>query len=268
MLNEQNVNITGIYAISLISPDKNEKKRRYDKYVPRYQLIYKISGEVITHFNEKTARITPGTVYILPKCENAEYYIERTEIGDCIDIFFDTDSVLTEKLFCLDFSSNPKICDLFQKAYTLWISKPDGYYYKAMSITYEILYEMNLKSKKYTPNANFVKIEKGIEYIKEHLYDKNINYYLPSKICGISYTYFKKLFIEKFGVPPVRYVTALRLERAKELLLINQYSINEISLLCGFENVYYFSKKFKEKYQYAPTLYKKATEAAIFLKTT
>ncbi len=258
MLNEQNPNITGIYAISLIRPDKTEKKRRYDKLVPRYQLNYKVSGEVLTHVNEKTARITPGTVYILPKCDNADYYIERTEIGDCIDIFFDTDLILTEELFCLDFSSNPRIYDLFQKAYKLWISKTDGYYYKALSITYEILYEMILKSKKYTPNSNFVKIEKGIEYIQKHLYDTSINYYLPSKICGISYTYFKKLFIEKFGVPPIQYVTALRLERARELLLTYRYSVNEIAALCGFENVYYFSKKFKEKYQYAPTIYKKA----------
>lgn len=257
MFKNQNSNIIEINSILLIKPDKSEKKKRYGKHVPRYQLIYKLSGEVITHFNGKTVRITPGTVYILPKCDNADYYIERTKVGDCIDIFFDTDSPLSDELYFVDFSSNPKIYDLFQKACRLWNSKANGYYYKSMSVVYEILYEMLLKSKKYIPSSSYKKISDGVEYIKKHLYDKNIDYYMPSKLCGISYTYFKKLFIENFGVPPIQYVNALRLERAEELILTNQYSVNKIAELCGFENVYYFSKKFKEKYQYAPTIYRK-----------
>lgn len=260
VLEEQDLNIAGIFSVALIQPDKAEKRKKYDKNVPKYQLIYKISGEVTTHFNGKTAQITPGMVYIIPKCSDADYYIERRTVGDCIDIFFDTNKPLLDELFCLDFSSSPRIYDLFQKVYKLWISKADGYYYKCLSIVYEILYEMVLKSKKYIPNNKYKQIESGIEYIKAHLYDRDIDYYLPSKICGISYTYFKSLFIEKFGVPPIRYVTSLRLERAKELLLTNQYSVSEIAALCGFENVYYFSKMFKEKYQYAPTVYKKTLQ--------
>lgn len=124
-----------------------------------------------------------------------------------------------------------------------------------MSMVYEILYEMILKDNKYLPNSKYQKIESGIEYIHNNLYNE-INYYLPSELCGISYTYFKKLFIEKFGIPPVQYVNNLRLERGKELLLTNQYSVGEIAKMCGFENTYYFSKKFKEKYHCAPTLYK------------
>lgn len=262
MLEQQNThkNIKEIYSVTLIQPDKSEKRRVYDKYVPRYQLIYKISGEVITHFNNKTVRILPGMVYILPKCDNADYYIERRIVGDCIDIFFDTDYPLVDELFCLDFSCDKEMDSLFQSVYKLWISKNDGFYYKTMSMVYEILYKMVLKSKKYAPYYKYEKIEKGVEYIRNHLYDNNIDYYTPSKKCNISYTYFKKLFIEKFGIPPVQYVNTLRLERSRELLLTNEYSIGEIAKMCGFENTYYFSKKFKEKYQYAPTIYKKLTQ--------
>lgn len=257
MLNKQNPNIKKIYSVSLIQPNKSEKRKKYGTYVPHYQLIYKISGEVITHFNGKTVHIKPGTVYIIPKSNNADYHIKRIEVGDCIDIFFDTDSPLVDEIFCLDFSSGQKLNNLFQKIYRLWITKSDGYYYKSLSIVYDILYEMVLKSKKYLPDNKYAKIENGVEYLRNNCFCKNIDYYAPSSICSISYSYFKKLFIEFFGIPPIRYVTDMRLERAAELILTNQYSINEIAVLCGFENSFYFSKKFKEKYQFAPTVYKK-----------
>ena len=73
-----------------------------------------------------------------------------------------------------------------------------------MPAVYEVLYEMLLKSEQYSPKSKYKKLEPGIEYIHNNLYT-DIDYNLPSEICGISYTYFKKLFIEKFGVPPVRY---------------------------------------------------------------
>lgn len=194
---EQQKNIKEIYSITLIRPNKSEKKKIFNKYVPRYQLIYKLSGEVITHFNNKTAQIVPGVVYIIPKCDNADYYIERTNVGDCIDIFFDTEKPFIDELLCLNFSSDKEMKKLFESVYRLWITKTDGYYYKAMSLVYEILYKMILKSNKNMPSYKYKKIEKGIDYLKNHLYSNDIDYYIPSEICGISYTYFKKLFIEK-----------------------------------------------------------------------
>lgn len=257
---KESINISELYSVALISPDKSEKKKTYERLVPRYQLIYKISGEVITHFNGKAARIVPGTAYIIPKCSNAEYYIERTEVGDCIDIFFDTDYPVTDELFCLDFSADKEMKNLFQYACRLWLFKPDGYYYKTMAVVYEILHKMTVKSSKYLPGYKYKKIENGIEYIRNHMYDNNIDYYMPSKICGISYTYFKELFIEKFGLPPVKYVNNMRLERSKELLFANEYSIGEIAKMCGFENTYYFSRKFKEKYQLSPSSFKNSAQ--------
>lgn len=257
MIEDERFIIKEIYSVDFVKPNKTEKKKIFDRYIPRYQLIYKISGEVITNFNEKKVRITPGTAYIIPKSDNAVYSIERTEVGDCIDIFFDTDYKLTDELMCLDFSSDSDMENLFRMIYRLWITKTDGYYCKALSIIYDILYKMILKNKKYTPGYKYKKIEKGVLYIRNHLYDNSIDYYVPSKICGISYTYFKKIFIEKFGIPPVKYVNEMRLERSRELLLTNHYSVCEIAKICGFENTYYFSKKFKEKYRHSPTAFKK-----------
>ena len=206
MFENKGFNIKEISSVALIKPKENESRIiHYGNKTPRYELIYKLSGEVIIHFNKKVFQIKPGAVYIIPKSENADYYIERTIFGDCIDIFFDIDISLGENLILFDFDKNNKILNLFQKIHKLWLIKPHGYYFKCMSATYEILYEMLLKGEQYSPKNKYKKLEPGIEYIHNNLYD-DIDYNLPSEICGISYTYFKKLFIEKFGVPPVRYV--------------------------------------------------------------
>lgn len=256
MFENKGFNIKEISSVALIKPKENESKViHYGNKTSRNQLIYKLSGEVITHFNKKVFHIKPGAAYIIPKSNNADYYIERTIPGDCIDIFFDTDISLGEDLILFDFDKNIKLLNLFQGTNKLWLTKNNGYYFKCMSAVYEILSEMLFKSEQYSPKRKYAKLEPGIEYIHNNLYN-DIDYNLPSKLCGISYTYFKKLFIEKFGVPPVRYVNNIRLERSSELLLTNKYQVGEIAKMCGFENVYYFSKKFKEKYLLSPTAYK------------
>lgn len=256
MLENKSLNITEIFSVDLIKPKAGEEKTvHYSKRILKYELIYKLSGEVITHFNEGVFHIKPGNVYILPKMDNARYFIERTVPGDCIDIFFDTDASLGEALIMLNFEEDAKLQGLFQKIYKLWLTKPSGYYFKCMSTIYEIFYEIAAKSEKYAPKSKYRVIEKGVEYLHNNLYH-DIDYKKPSALCGISYTYFKKLFIERFGAPPVQYVNALRLERSIELLLTGKYSIGEIAEMCGFKNAYYFSKRFKEAYQLSPSAYK------------
>ena len=54
---------------------------------------------------------------------------------------------------------------------------------------------------------------------------------------------------------PRQYVTKMKIDYAKELLMINRYNISEIAELCGFENVYYFSNVFKKQVGISPIAY-------------
>lgn len=63
---------------------------------------------------------------------------------------------------------------------------------------------------------------------------------------GISKNYFISIYKEKTGVGFWEYVTQLRMERAKEQLLTTNETIAAIAQQTGYENEYYFSRKFKE----------------------
>jgi len=62
---------------------------------------------------------------------------------------------------------------------------------------------------------------------------------------------------EIFGEPPAKYILNRRLEAAEQMLLIGEYSINEISDKTGFNDPGYFNKCFKAKYGITPGKYGK-----------
>ena len=239
-----------------IDADSRSKNSRYGPNTNSYELVYKLSGNSTTVFNGKTIHNTPGTIELLPKCDNIDYFVTRHEYGECIDVFFSTSCPMPKEALFIDVSSNSKLQALFLKIYHVWITKQEGYQYKSMSIFYEILTEIQKYRINYLPKDKYNKIEKGIEYLQSHCFDKDIDYYAPSHICGISYTYFKNLFMRKFGIAPVQYVTKLRLEYSVDLLAANRYSISEIADMCGYDSLYYFSKKFKARFGVSPKNYK------------
>ena len=73
--------------------------------------------------------------------------------------------------------------------------------------------------------------------------------------CKISETYLKKLFIKKFGVPPVKYIIQMKINFAEDLLRSKLYSVSQVAELCGYENLYYFSRQFKEYRGISPTAF-------------
>ena len=218
-------------------------------------MIYRISGENYTYFNGKRLHVVQGCVYFLPKCESAVYYVERMSAGECIDIFFDTDLPFYTEAFTVNAEANKKLQPLFENLLHIWISKKEGYYYKCVALFYEIISELQKTVISYLPESKYKLIEKGVDYLHAHCYDEEIDYGSLATLCGISYSYFKRLFTSRFGLPPVQYVTKLKTDRAKELLTTALYSVTEISRMCGFKNVYYFSRVFKNETGISPSMY-------------
>lgn len=61
---------------------------------------------------------------------------------------------------------------------------------------------------------------------------------------GISYSRFRKLFKDYYGISPGQYILQIRVARAKELLTNTDHQIQEIAWETGFENSDYFSTVF------------------------
>lgn len=243
----------GIYNISQLeikSVVKAENKAtglqdiQYSKFLSCNQLIYVIKGEAEVVFDNTIIHNKPGNIVFLPQGPCANYHAKIISDEDCIAIFFHGNFPEMPALLSKNFLKNTRLPILFEKLYRLWLRKEPGYYNQCMSVFYSILSEMEHSETKYLPCSKAEKINNAVAYIHEHYADSGFAYQQLHELCGISYTYFKKLFLERFSVTPSTYVRHLKIQRACELLSTNKFTVTEVALACGFPDVCYFSKVF------------------------
>ncbi len=228
----------------------------YTPVLPTYELVYFLSGESTVHFMDKIHTDKKGTIRYLPKnAPNDIYRVYNQESGECIDIYFQTRSPLPQEMLCGDFSASGEIESRFVKIYNLWNSKSTGYYNKCMSVFYDILSKMESYRSIGAPRAHEKRIEPAIKYLSEHYQEPDFDYMRLAELCGVSYTYFRRLFVEIYRATPQEYVRRLRLERACELLSLSRFSVSAVSEMCGFSDIYYFSRVFKENVGVQPSKY-------------
>lgn len=71
-----------------------------------------------------------------------------------------------------------------------------------------------------------------------------------------NYDYLRKQFQEKIGLTPLKYLTSLRMKKAKSMLSAagsGEHSIAEVAESCGFRDALYFSRVFKKIYGCSPS---------------
>lgn len=75
--------------------------------------------------------------------------------------------------------------------------------------------------------------------------------------CGMSRFHFSHAFREIVGQSPYAYLTQLRMDHARELLIGSDSRIADIARACGYENPLYFSRLFSRKFAMSPSEYRK-----------
>lgn len=77
-----------------------------------------------------------------------------------------------------------------------------------------------------------------------------------AEISGLSRTFFCRIFRQIVGKSPFEYIIDQKLSLAKILLSTTNISIKEISVSCGFNDITYFYRVFKRKFNTTPKLYR------------
>lgn len=94
-------------------------------------------------------------------------------------------------------------------------------------------------------------IRKVLEYIRQHFAAAFTLSDLAAE-CGYSDTYLMKLFKKYTGMTCVDYINNYRLTKAGEQLMSPDQQIIDVAISCGFSNISYFNKLFKETYGMTP----------------
>ncbi|WP_143762603.1 MULTISPECIES: helix-turn-helix domain-containing protein [unclassified Cohnella] len=107
------------------------------------------------------------------------------------------------------------------------------------------------------PNIERLKSElrETIRYIEEH-YQEDISLQEIAASIPMSESNFSRLFKKQTGVSFVEYLTQLRMEKAKELLLRPDEKVYEIALAVGYQDSRYFSQIFRKYTGDTPSEYR------------
>ncbi|HUX40442.1 MAG TPA: helix-turn-helix domain-containing protein [Rectinemataceae bacterium] len=84
----------------------------------------------------------------------------------------------------------------------------------------------------------------------------NVSLEAMSSRAGMSKSHFCRVFKRNTGLTYLEYVHSIRINNAKKLLIQTRLYIDDICYECGFNNVSFFNRKFKELTGMTPQQYK------------
>ncbi|MBQ8508688.1 MAG: helix-turn-helix transcriptional regulator [Clostridia bacterium] len=94
------------------------------------------------------------------------------------------------------------------------------------------------------------------EYIRENAHRRDLRISDIAAHFHISETHLRRLFAAELDISPAAYLTSVRMENARTLLLGPNMTIQEIAEACGYSSIYYFSAAFRESMDCSPSEYR------------
>lgn len=91
-----------------------------------------------------------------------------------------------------------------------------------------------------------------VKYVDENVFDPDLSLNLLSDRFGVSNASISRIFKKAAGENFYNYITAKRMERAKELLKLRGYCPSEIASEIGYDNEYSFKRAFQRMYGTSP----------------
>ena len=124
------------------------------------------------------------------------------------------------------------------------------------SIMYGIITSLSKSTVDQVPSCN-PNLESALRFINEN-FKENISIEDIAKSAGISAQYLCSLFKKHLNIKPFEYLTKMRIQKSKDMLLqVPSMKVYEIARLCGFNSVAYFCTTFRRLVGCSPEEFKK-----------
>ena len=100
-------------------------------------------------------------------------------------------------------------------------------------------------------------IAKVVDTLRASQYKDNFSLAEMANISRMPMETFRKRFVNEVGMPPLSYVLHCKMERAKELLRDQNYTVRQAGIEVGMQDPYHFSKQFKNIVGISPSAFMK-----------
>ena len=208
-----------------------------------------LSGSAKYRMNKKSFTVQAGDVLFFRQGTHYNAKVISQEPWEHIVIAFRTHGDIDDFLpdGATRVSHGNRFGELFRQAYSVWSECGIGYKVQAKAILHQILFSLMQEnvSRMIGSNTALQALKAASDYVEQN-YREKITVEALANISGYSPSHFTRVFTKIYETSPIQYVNQVRIMHAKNLLRTGQYTIAQIALECGFSNVYYFSRCFKQ----------------------
>lgn len=216
---------------------------------PVWEIILRLMGDATFYVGKKTYYTSPGDIILVPPntTHGSNSDMPYTDIYIMIDNLDFTDTFVVK-----DYDNSVLLLmNLLHKTFT----ENENNCQPILDSLGETIYQYIKKNLTINYKYTFVKDLKNIIYDNIANCDFNISNAIRN--MGYHVDYVRKCFIEEMGTTPSKYLTTLRINQAKGMLLQESFiSVEETAFKCGFRDNFYFSRVFKKQTGISPLKYK------------
>ena len=231
---------------------KTPARHSYGPAIRPYYLLHLIeSGSGVIERNGEITRLSAGECFLIRPNEITTYRADEQTPWTYYWIAFNGvfAKTLTEQVFS-------SLCPAYKRSALLTlktaVERIEGDTVSCLNLLFGVLDGIARTEKTQETDV----VATTLSYL-EHNYFKNVSVSNLAQQYGYSRAHFTAMFSAKTGISPYRYLTNIRIEKAKELLLQGTYSVSEIAYSVGFSSVIRFSNTFKTYTGLSPTAYQK-----------
>jgi len=158
-----------------------------------------------------------------------------------------------------DAASQPALlCELI---HSYWCNGDELERFRSRLAFQELLFAM-LQSSGRPADDSHTGLEAARSFMERH-YADNLTIEQLARIAEISPKYFVDLFKKTYGVSAMDFLTELRINRAKQFMMQSHAKLRDIAHQVGYNDEFYFSRKFKKEVGMSPTVYMKSRRRKI-----
>lgn len=244
---------------------------------PENILIYCTKGGGWIELDGKIQAVSENQFVILPPNKAHSYGASESNSWSIYWIHFkgyksELFSKIYGKVISLDSENTLRIDErvkLFEDIYNVLLDAHDdsALQYANFGLAYFLGSILYVKTDRNPTTEN--KYGTSLIHLATHYMNENIGNKLKlSDIAGhfgYSVSYFYRLFYKNMGIAPMEYFNQLKVQRSCYYLLNSTMKVNQISIMVGFDDPYYYSHLFKKIMGVSPVKYLAANKQPVKL---
>ncbi|MBQ2923348.1 MAG: AraC family transcriptional regulator [Tyzzerella sp.] len=258
-------------------------KEKYENHMirlhwhPEIELLYGISGELTVTVSEEKYILKAGDIFFINPEELHSYSPHSKEVQYHATVFAPTLFQFKEQHFFEQHFTNPLVDGEMKFPRLITNEHPK---YEVIAPIVHKLFNQDIQSKAMvfadltllfctllehsmletvmgdTVLKKSEDVKLCIQYMEEN-YGRKITLTELADLVHMTPNYFCNYFKKQTGLTPFTQLNSIRVRRASKMLRNTETSIAEIAEACGYENVSFFIRKFKEIRGCTPSVYRK-----------